>query len=128
MEQAIRELNKQFEYEPVVENGPIKPASKIIITGMGGSHLAADIIKAQDVCPDLVVHKGYGLPCVPHDDFSDAVLIANSYSGNTEEVIDFLNQGLDNNLNVVVVSTGGKLIDIAKEKGLAYIQMPANGI
>jgi len=128
MEQAIRELNKQFEYEPVVENGPIKPASKIVIAGMGGSHLAADIIKAQDVCQDLVVHKGYGLPCVPHDDFSDAILIANSYSGNTEEILDFFNQALDNNLNVAVVSTGGKLIEIAKEKNIPYIQMPATGI
>ena len=128
MEQAIRELNKQFEYEPVVENGPIRPAKKIIIAGMGGSHLAADIIKAQGTCTDIVIHKDYGLPCVPDDDFSDSILIANSHSGNTEEVLDFLDQALNNNLNVVVVSTGGKLIDIAKEKSIPYIQMPATDI
>ena len=128
MDQAIRELNKQFEYEPVVENGPIKPAEKIIIAGMGGSHLAADLLKLRGACSDLVIHKNYGLPCVPHDDFSKSLLIANSYSGNTEEIVDFFKQGIENNLNVVAVSTGGKLIEIAKEKGLPYIQIPAMGI
>jgi glucose/mannose-6-phosphate isomerase len=128
MDQAIRELNKQFEYEPVVENGPIKSAERIIIAGMGGSHLAADLLKIREACSDLIIHKNYGLPCVPHDDFSKSLLIANSYSGNTEEIVDFFNQGIENNLNVVAVSTGGKLIEIAKEKGLPYIQIPTTEI
>ena len=44
--------------------------------------------------------------------------------GNTEETVDFLEEGYSRGLNVAVIATGGKLIDFAKENGLPYIQIP----
>jgi glucose/mannose-6-phosphate isomerase len=52
------------------------------------------------------------------------LIIANSYSGNTEEVISGLEMALKNKLNIVVIATGGQLITIAKNKNLPYIQIP----
>lgn len=128
MDQAIRDFNKQFEYEPELINGPVKVAGKIIVAGMGGSHLAADLILTDDPNFDLLVHKNYGLPPVSEEVLKNSLLIASSYSGNTEEVVDFLNKAIEKNLNVACVATGGKLIDIAKKKNIPYVQMPTTGI
>lgn len=46
MHEAIKNFNKQFEYEPRIENAAaLKPTVKFLVVGMGGSHLAADLLK-----------------------------------------------------------------------------------
>lgn len=125
MREAITNFNKQFEYEPVVKNGEwLGARKKFIVAGMGGSHLAADILKAGGFDLDIVVHNDYGpLPRV-----SDALVICNSYSGNTEETISIFNEALKKKIPVAIVATGGKLIELANKNKIAYIQMPAIGI
>src|SRR3989344_5352632 len=53
------------------------------------------------------------------------LIIASSYSGNTEEVLDGLNEALSQGLNIAITSSGGQLIEIAKEKSLPYILLPS---
>ncbi len=61
--QDIKDYAKQFAYEPVVENaGKLKRFSKFLIVGMGGSHLAADILKAWHPDLDIIIWSSYGLP------------------------------------------------------------------
>ncbi len=124
IEQTIREFNKQFEYDPIIE-GSIKSAKKFVVAGMGGSHLAVDLIKVFDPYLELVIHKNYGLP---YSIDEESLFIANSYSGNTEEVLDFFNKAVEKKLNIVAISTGGKLIDLAKENNVSYIQIPSTSI
>lgn len=126
MYEAIKNFNKQFEYEPVIENeDKLERKNKFIVSGMGGSHLAADILKTiSRATLDMVIHRDYGLP----NDLEDRILILSSYSGNTEEVIDAFEKGIENNLHMAVMSVGGKLIELAKEHSLPYIQMPNTGI
>ena len=52
-------------------------------------------------------------------------MILNSYSGNTEETVDALNEAQGRNLEVLVVSTGGKIIEWAQIAQVPYIQMPS---
>ena len=47
-----------------------------------------------------------------------------SYSGNTEETISGLEDAIKNNLNWAVISSGGKLIDLALEHSKEYIKIP----
>lgn len=132
MRETIKNFNKQFEYEPVVENAEkLGEYKKFIVCGMGGSHLAADILnagyayrQAGDYDLDIVIHNDYGLP----SHISDALIICNSYSGNTEETISAFNEVIDKKLPIAVVATGGKLIELAKKNTVSYIQMPATGI
>ncbi|MFY9484833.1 MAG: SIS domain-containing protein [Patescibacteria group bacterium] len=126
MYDAIASFNEQLGFEPVVHNGDkLKPGRKFLVTGMGGSHLAADLIGSVGLPIELTVHKNYGLP---KGDLSDYLVIASSYSGNTEEAIDGLQTALDQNLKVAVMSVGGALLEIAKKHGLPYVQMPDTGI
>ncbi|GBD34814.1 hypothetical protein HRbin35_00565 [bacterium HR35] len=124
--EAIKNFNQQFEYEPKIENEDklkIK-FSKFVVGGMGGSNLAPDLLKIRDPYLDILIHRNYGLPKISEKELKERLLIANSYSGNTEETIDFLMKGIEKNLNLAVVSTNGKLIELAKENNLPYIQMP----
>ncbi|MBU6500929.1 MAG: hypothetical protein KGJ89_02285 [Patescibacteria group bacterium] len=119
----IKHFNKQFEYEPKVENATkLKKFKKFLVVGMGGSHLAADILKSWKPDIDIVVWNDYGLP--PLKDVKERLLIANSYSGKTEETIDSLNAAKAHHVSSAVISTGGKLIGLAQKHKLPYVQMP----
>jgi glucose/mannose-6-phosphate isomerase len=129
MEQAIRDFSKQFAFEPVVEHAEklvSKPA--VIVSGMGGSHLAADLLKTAYPMRMVVVHSDYGLPGMPDPYFQNCLFIASSYSGNTEEVLDGLQEAQNKNMACAVVSVGGKLEALAKEHAMPYVKLPNTDI
>ena len=123
---AIQDFPKQFSYQPVVENGDkLAQATKFLVAGMGGSNHQTDILLAWQPYLDMIVRRDYGLP-VLHD--QSRLIICCSYSGNTEEVIDALEQARQRNLAVAVITIGGRLLELAKQYGLPYIQIPDTGI
>lgn len=124
MKKSLIEFPKQFEFEPKIQNSPLGKYQRYILLGMGGSHLAADILKGYDPNIQLSVHSNYGLPFVPDSERTQTLIIASSFSGNTEEVIDGLENALRQKLSVVIIARGGKLIEIARKKKLPYIQFP----
>ncbi len=129
MDTAIRNFAKQFTYTPIIENqNGFEPANSFIISGMGGSHLAADIITSIKPELDITIHSTYGLPNLTSLAQRKPLFIASSYSGNTEEVVDGLLKALDKNLPCAVIATGGKLIDIAQKHALPYVELPSTGI
>ena len=126
---ALKNFPQQFTYQPKIENSKYyKKAKKYIVLGMGGSHLAADLLKIVNPELKLVVHKNYNLPPLAKKELKKYLIIANSYSGNTAEVVSGLKLALKYKLNIMVISTGGKLIKLAKNNNLPYIQMPNTGI
>lgn len=129
MSQAIRDFPKQFQFEPVVENAEyLRRANRVIVDGMGGSHLAADLLCSYSSYLDIYVFSNYGLPPLSDEIFQNSLLIASSYSGNTEEVIDFFQKALEKKYSLAVISVGGKLIELAKKYTIPYVQMPNTGI
>lgn len=129
MEEAIKNFSKQFGFKPEIVNGEkLKPAKKFIVAGMGGSHLAADVLKTASPFTDVYVHHNYGLPPFPEKKLRETMLIASSYSGNTEEAIDFAKVAFENKHNLICIAVGEKLIEFAKKNGIPYIQIPDTGI
>jgi len=121
----ILNFPKQFLFEPELSNASrLKKADKFILAGMGGSHLAAGLLKIYNPYLDLLIHRDYGLPRVPDYFLSESLLIASSYSGNTEETLDFLEKSLGRGFVPVVLTTGGRLLEIAKKENLPTIIMP----
>src|SRR3989344_7093771 len=125
-EKLIVDFPKQFNFEPQVENAENLPKSESFVGGgMGGSHLAADLIKAAEPSLDLIIHKNYGLPELPtRENLTEKLFIAISYSGDTEETLDFAEQALMKKFALAVISKGGKLIAFAKKNNLPYIVLP----
>ena len=125
MEEAIRSFAKQFDWEPKIENSDNwKARSKYILCGMGGSHLQGDIF--QNAVPgfDLAVHQDYGLPRWRDDVLKETLIIVSSYSGNTEEALSSFEMAVQNDYPVAAISMGGKLITLAQEHRVPYIQIP----
>ena len=123
----IKNYAKQFEYEPAVENaGKLgkKKFTKFIVAGMGGSHLAADIIKDWHPEADIIVWRNYGLPLMREKDLKEHLVILSSYSGNTEETVDAFNMAKAKRCAMAVVASRGKLIALAQKFNVPYVQMP----
>lgn len=129
MYDAIKNLNKQFAYEPEIKNPENwKRHDKFLVAGMGGSHLAADLIGAAEPLIDLTVHQDYGLPSAMSDAQAGRLVILSSYSGNTEEILDAYDKAKEQGLPIAAVSIGGKLLEAAKKDGAPFVQIPDTGI
>ena len=91
---------------------------KIIILGMGGSAIGGDMVATlattQSAIP-VVVHKDYLLP-----EWVDerTLVIASSYSGNTEETISAFSQALETPAKKLAITTGGRLQELAAKNSV----------
>lgn len=128
MKKAIKNFPNQLRFEPIIKNKEgLISTKKFIVCGMGGSHLAADLLKTWNPSLNLTVHHDYGLPALA-DNLNDYLVIISSYSGNTEEAIDGFDETITKKLPIACVSTGGKLLELAVEHKKPYIKIPDTGI
>lgn len=129
MRTAIENFAEQFSYEPKIENAEsLASFRKYIVIGMGGSHLAAGLLKAWNPYLDVIIHSDYGLSALLEEELQERLIILSSYSGNTEEVLDAFHIAEEKRLRVAVIATGGKLLELAKKGRAPYIEMPETGI
>src|SRR3989338_1581752 len=129
MYDTIKNFNKQFIFKPEIENMVFfKRQSGFVVVGMGGSALAALLLKTWKPTISIIIHSNYGLPELSTEECENKTTILSSYSGNTEEVIDAFKEAKKQNLNIVVISTGGKLLALARENKTPYIELPNTGI
>ncbi len=123
MEEAIKKFHAQFAWVPAVINAnKLPPKNKFVVGGMGGSHLSAGLLACLKPELDMVIHRDYGLP--PLSDTKERLYIASSYSGNTEETLDFAEQAFKKGYAVATISIGGKLLLFAEKNGLPHIVIP----
>lgn len=129
MYETIKSFHTQFAFEPVIKNlDALKSHEWVIAAGMGGSHLAAGLLKVWKPELPLIIHKNYGLPDFPENVLDASLLIANSYSGNTEEALDVYSEAGKKGMARAAVSTGGKLLELSEKDGTPYIKMPDTNI
>lgn len=129
MYEAINTQQVQLAFEPEIEYADrLKTYDKFVVAGMGGSHLAADILKCWNPLLDIIVHKDYGLPPIKPENLARRLFVASSHSGNTEEVLDGFEAALARNMPICAISTGGKLLDRAEQEKIPYIKIPDTGI
>jgi glucose/mannose-6-phosphate isomerase len=104
---------------------PGSDTRNIVISGMGASGIAANLVESLTfgrVPIPITVCKSYSLPqfVSPH-----TLFIACSYTGDTEETVAALHKALLKRASIIAVASGGKLLDIAREYNLFYIQLPS---
>lgn len=127
--EAIKNFNQQFEYEPEIQNQErLLRRKNFIVVGLGGSGLAAQLIKTRNPFFEIIIHQNYGLPALSSAALKNSLIIASSYSGRTEEVIDAFKTAQKKKLSLAVLAIGGPLIDLAKREKIPYIKMPDFGL
>lgn len=121
MYKAIKNFPQQFVYKPVVENvNRLKKYDKFVVLGMEGPNLAPDLLKIHAPYLDIICHRSYGLPKINLSVLKKSLIIASSYSSNTEEVIDGFKEALKYKPPIVVIATDGKLLKLAKSNKIPY--------
>jgi len=121
-EQILLAYNEVKIHEPNnITEIEIKKIDSIIICGMGGSAISGDIAKAcfKEFLPIEVV-KDYNIPFINER----SLVIAISYSGNTEETISCLQQALKTTPFISAITSGGKIRDLIEEKYL-WVELAA---
>ena len=91
----------------------------LVTVGMGGSGIAGDLLAHFVTLPTLVSH-GYGLPPVDEQ----TLIIAVSYSGETEETLSALELVLERGAKALCLSSGGEMERLTREQGLPFIKVP----
>lgn len=125
MYESLKNFYRQFEFVPVLENAKsLKKYTSYTVLGMGGSNLSAGLLKIWNTALDIHSYKNYGLPPVPMKTLKNGLVVASSYSGNTEETLDGFQKAIKNKLPVAVIAAGGKLLDQARKNKKPYIQLP----
>jgi glucose/mannose-6-phosphate isomerase len=92
-------------------------ASEVMVLGMGGSAIAGSVCRAV-AAPNgrkpVHVVRGYDAPGWVSE---RTLAVACSHSGDTEETLSAFEQALAAGAKPVIVSTGGRLLAMARERG-----------
>ena len=99
-------------------------AAGVIVCGMGGSAIGGDLAAAalgDRATRPLVTVRGYGLPSWVTPDW---LVLCCSYSGETEETLACFAAAEALGARRIVVSTGGALVEQAREAGVPVIGLP----
>ncbi len=117
--QVLIDSFKQIEYAwnidldlSSINTGKVK---NIILTGLGGSAIGGELLQnffRKELKYPYTVNRNYELPAYANE---ETLLLASSYSGNTEETISALSQAIEKKCQIVCVTTGGKMEEIANK-------------
>lgn len=100
------------------------PPAVVVVTGLGGSAAGGDfarsLYEANGAAP-LIVNRDYHMP--NYLGLGDLVFCC-SYSGNTEETLSAYVEAKKAGAKVIVISSGGKLTELAKADGHTVVTVP----
>tara|TARA_B100001741_G_C16500412_1_gene574402 strand:+ start:196 stop:1185 length:990 start_codon:yes stop_codon:yes gene_type:complete len=101
-----------------------KQFHNILICGLGGSGIGGTILKdilSEMISIPIVSTKDYSIPGFVND---KTLVIVSSYSGNTEETLFALKKCVLKKAEICIITSGGKLLSMAKEKNYNHIIIP----
>lgn len=125
IKKAIENFNKQFEAGLDTAKDieiDINPKG-VCICGMGGSALPGNLLDIYLEKRDfpLLLQRDYSLP---KEVSKDWLVVLISYSGNTEETLNCLKEAQERKLEIVLISSNGRMKEVAEEKKLPIAIIP----
>ena len=110
------------------ENAALKKKDKkianVLITGLGGSGIGGKIVAqltAKELTVPILINNDYE---IPNFVAQHTLVVASSFSGNTEETLAALKIAEQKNAEIACITSGGKLLKIAQDKGYNHIVLP----
>lgn len=107
-----------------VSSKDIAGVRNIVVVGMGGSAIGGDLVRsylAGRLMVPFAVCRNYQLPEFVDD---ETLVIATSYSGNTEETLAAVDDALGRKAMIVAMTTGGMLSEVARLNGIPCLMLP----
>ncbi|MCB2203783.1 bifunctional phosphoglucose/phosphomannose isomerase [bacterium] len=96
----------------------------LIVCGMGGSAIGGDVLRVyaeHEARIPITVNRGYLLPAFVNE---ETLVVVVSYSGGTEESLSAYAEAVNRGAQIVVVTSGGKLLDEAEAAGIPSAVIP----
>ena len=127
MRDRIAEMSRQLKeardlVAAMPDPGPrYRDLQNVVVLGMGGSAIGGDLVRtvAEDQATvPILVSRDYRISGFVG---SNSLVVASSYSGNTEETLSATREALDRGAMVIAVTTGGSLGRTASERGLPLL-------
>ena len=100
--------------------------NKVVVFGMGASAIGVEMAKSLAITEGrvpVIVHRDYTLPSYIDE---DTLLVASSYSGNTEETLSAFTLALRSPAKNLVITSGGKLAGLARQAGIPSFVIEEN--
>ncbi|MBI4496305.1 MAG: bifunctional phosphoglucose/phosphomannose isomerase [Chloroflexi bacterium] len=100
-----------------------RDVERVVVAGMGGSAIAGDLVRglAELESPvPIQVQRDYRLPAYVDP---RTLVIASSYSGNTEETLSAVEDALERKAPVLALTSGGRLADLAAHHHLPLFRI-----
>ncbi len=107
-----------------VVNGSYSNIKNIIICGMGGSAIGGDLLRSTlqyETKIPIFVNRNYRLPSFVDE---NTLVIASSYSGNTEETLSAYGKAKEKGCRIICISSGGNLSLLAENENRILIKIP----
>ena len=126
MIEHVLDLGNQLKKDLEISNDFVVDSYEdLLIIGMGGSGVAGDVLKLvlnETSQINVEVRKSYGIPRTIAERRPKCLFI--SYSGNTEETLEAVNDAIKYNLDWSVISSGGQLLELASVNKKPYVKVP----
>lgn len=100
-----------------------KRIKNIVITGLGGSAIGGDLLNnflRNELRLSLIINRTYNIPAFADE---NTLVIASSYSGNTEETLSAVQDALAKKCMVVALTTGGSLAELATDNNIMCVSL-----
>ena len=98
-----------------------RQVNNIVVLGMGGSAIGGDLLRAlaePECALPIVTNRDYTVPAFVN---AETLVIASSYSGNTEETLSAFAQARERGAKLLTITTNGKLARQAREQGVPLL-------
>ena len=129
MKKLVANFSKQLtEALAIGDKAQLTPAkttiNNVMICGLGGSGIGGSIVTELVIGKATVPinsSKGYFIPAYVNE---NTLVIISSYSGNTEETLQCMEQAIKKNAKIVAITSGGTVEKISKTNNLDHIIVP----
>ena len=125
---VLKNSYQQIEYswnkDVSVSQINVDKITSIVVTGLGGSAIGGELLSnflKDELKVPYFVNRNYELPAFAGE---ETLIIASSYSGNTEETICALNEAIKRKAQVICITTGGEVKDICKKGNIPFFELP----
>jgi len=129
MKELIESIGKQLtEAIRIGSSAEFKTTDRqytsVLVCGLGGSGIGGKIISLlvnEEIKVPFILSNDYSIPACVN---SNTLLIASSYSGNTEETISAVREGKNRGAEIVVITSGGELLEMAQQNSWNHLVVP----
>lgn len=121
--ESYMQIEYAWENKVDIDLSYSKKINNIVVAGMGGSAISADLLKSflkDELQIPLYVNRDYDLPKYADE---KTLVIISSYSGNTEESISCIKIAAKKGCKIIAVSSGGWIKKFADEKNFPCIKL-----